>query len=369
VSTQINVTVGSGGLSDKARQLQTAARQAQLEKERIINLSAEALDKRVAAQAAKGLSPDGLPLYGASFKQPQIERRPAASRNPIDTYLYWFPTPPNVTTEFLTSLGGSGPYTITSADLLIYKNGRPRAPFNFRLELQNWTHTSGYSYLPTGGPFGEPAVYLQATAVPFGTFVLTNGIVSLGSQNSTTYTNLGIIKPFSEFTTELDFAVNTPFFTTSGGNNVSILDGISITDQAGENRLVVNYGVARSSDTTANLSLFVSVVNLQTNVNTVYANETIAVNPGVFVFNDANTWNRCTLVYMPSALLFFANGSLLQTVTYAFPVTIELNPTTTIKNSSVNCNNPQPKDIKVSVSSFTTKALYNANYTPRSLLR
>jgi len=81
MSTQINVTVDSGGLSDKAKQLQTAARQAQLEKERTINLSAKALDERVAAQAAKGLSPDGLPLYGSGFKQPQIERRPAASRN------------------------------------------------------------------------------------------------------------------------------------------------------------------------------------------------------------------------------------------------------------------------------------------------
>jgi hypothetical protein len=80
MSTQINVTVDSGGLSDKARQLQTAARQAQLEKERTINLSAEALDERVAAQAAKGLSLDGLPLYGPGFKQPQIERRPAANR-------------------------------------------------------------------------------------------------------------------------------------------------------------------------------------------------------------------------------------------------------------------------------------------------
>ena len=81
MSTQINVTVDSGGLSEKARQLQTAARQAQLEKERILDLSAEALDKRVAAQAAKGLSPDGLPLYGSRFKQPEIERRPAANRD------------------------------------------------------------------------------------------------------------------------------------------------------------------------------------------------------------------------------------------------------------------------------------------------
>ena len=92
MSTQINVTVDSGGLSDKARQLQTAARQAQLEKERTINLSAEALDKRVAAQAAKGLSPDGLPLYGTSFKQTEIERRPAANRSDAAPAFLFVPT-------------------------------------------------------------------------------------------------------------------------------------------------------------------------------------------------------------------------------------------------------------------------------------
>ncbi len=81
MSTQINVTVGSGGLSDKARQLQAAARQAQLEKERTLDLSAEALDKRIAAQAAKGLSVDGSPLYGVSTALPFIERRPAANRS------------------------------------------------------------------------------------------------------------------------------------------------------------------------------------------------------------------------------------------------------------------------------------------------
>ena len=81
MSTQINVTVGSGGLSDKAKQLQAAARQAQLEKERTIDLSAEALDKRIAAQAAKGLSVDGQPLYGVPTALPIIERRPAANRN------------------------------------------------------------------------------------------------------------------------------------------------------------------------------------------------------------------------------------------------------------------------------------------------
>ncbi len=81
MSTQINVTVGSGGLSDKAKQLQTAARQAQLEKERTAQTEAEATDKRIAAQAAQGLSPDGQPLYSLGFEQPQIVRRPAAFRS------------------------------------------------------------------------------------------------------------------------------------------------------------------------------------------------------------------------------------------------------------------------------------------------
>jgi hypothetical protein len=80
MSTQINIRVDSGGLSDRAKQQQQAARQAQLEKERTLNLSAEALNKRTAAQAAKGLSIDGQPLYNPAFKQPDIERRPAANR-------------------------------------------------------------------------------------------------------------------------------------------------------------------------------------------------------------------------------------------------------------------------------------------------
>jgi hypothetical protein len=80
VSTQINVTVGSGGLSDKARQLQTAARQAQLEKERQQRLEAEGTEQRNAKLEAEGKAPDGSPLYGARFNQPEIERRPAANR-------------------------------------------------------------------------------------------------------------------------------------------------------------------------------------------------------------------------------------------------------------------------------------------------
>jgi hypothetical protein len=80
VSTQINVTVGSGGLSDKAKQLQTAARQAQLEKERQQRIEAEGTEQRNAKLEAEGKAPDGSPLYNVPFNQPQIDRRPAAYR-------------------------------------------------------------------------------------------------------------------------------------------------------------------------------------------------------------------------------------------------------------------------------------------------
>jgi hypothetical protein len=80
VSTQINVTVGSGGLSDKAKQLQAAARQAQLEKERTAQIEADGTEQRNAKLAAEGKAPDGSSLYGVASQLPVIERRPAANR-------------------------------------------------------------------------------------------------------------------------------------------------------------------------------------------------------------------------------------------------------------------------------------------------
>ena len=81
MSTQINVTVGLGGLSDKARQLQTAARQAQLEKERQQRIEAQGQEQRTANLAATGRAADGSLLFGPSFRQPEVERRPAANRS------------------------------------------------------------------------------------------------------------------------------------------------------------------------------------------------------------------------------------------------------------------------------------------------
>ena len=109
MSTQINVTVGSGGLSDKARQLQTAARQAQLEKERQQRIEAQGQEQRTANLAAAGRAPDGTPLFGPGFKQPEIERRPAASRQESTKVGHaWFQTNSSFETILYPGLVVSG---------------------------------------------------------------------------------------------------------------------------------------------------------------------------------------------------------------------------------------------------------------------
>jgi hypothetical protein len=80
MGTQINVTVDSGGLSAKAKQLQSAARQAQLEGDRNQRVEAEGKTQRDAKLAAEGRAPDGSSLYGTPGKPPEIDRRPAANR-------------------------------------------------------------------------------------------------------------------------------------------------------------------------------------------------------------------------------------------------------------------------------------------------
>lgn len=86
MSTQINVAVDLGGLKERLRQQQQAARLAQLEKERNAGTAVEANKQRIAALAAAGLGPDGLPLYGNIFKQPEIDIRPIALQTAADGF-------------------------------------------------------------------------------------------------------------------------------------------------------------------------------------------------------------------------------------------------------------------------------------------
>ena len=102
MSTQINVTVDSGGLRARAKQQQNAARQTQLERERTQRVKAESKTQRDAKLAAEGKAPDGSSLNSTTFEQPQIERRPAGTRRASDkdqVVLYYLDSPPPRTTK------------------------------------------------------------------------------------------------------------------------------------------------------------------------------------------------------------------------------------------------------------------------------
>jgi hypothetical protein len=161
MSTQINVTVDSGGLSERVKQQQLAARQAQLEKERTINLSAEALDKRVAAQAAKGLSLEGQPLNSAGSKQPQIQRRPAANRFGAEetVSMGWLCVGPN---DWRT---GSNSNQITT----IEGTNQGRALAISSTDATYWLQINGIPETSATGDFapGNPTVYSAPFSTPY----------------------------------------------------------------------------------------------------------------------------------------------------------------------------------------------------------
>ena len=155
MSTQINVTVGSGGLSDKARQLQTAARQAQLEKERQQRIETQGQEQRAANLAAAGRAPDGSPLFGPGFKQPEVERRPAASRSGSLGILL---IPSSNYTEYGGTLSG---LRGTS------RNAKPPIFSRYSVPTEQSTpveYGEG-TFLLSGGPSGSNALELKPTIV------------------------------------------------------------------------------------------------------------------------------------------------------------------------------------------------------------
>lgn len=156
MSTTINVTVDSGGLSEQNRQQVDANRQARLEQDRLLNLSAKALDERVAAQAAKGLSLDGQPLNGKLYTAPRPREEPAAFR-------------------LLPSDFGEGYFTITrgtnSIAVATVRSGNKEAALTVNLtgsEIpEGFRDRSGADKAPVPPGFPDPATqqpYLTITS-------------------------------------------------------------------------------------------------------------------------------------------------------------------------------------------------------------
>jgi hypothetical protein len=81
MSTNINIAVGDDALLNRAKRQQYASRQAQLERESTARLQAQSTAARTAVLAAAGKDATGNSVGGSLTKLPQLERRPAATRD------------------------------------------------------------------------------------------------------------------------------------------------------------------------------------------------------------------------------------------------------------------------------------------------
>jgi hypothetical protein len=88
VSTQINVTVDSGGLRKRVQAQQNAARQAQLQKERSSRVEQQGTQQRTAQKDAAGQNSDGSSRPGPAFSSSLVREEPAARRIGSTAY-YW----------------------------------------------------------------------------------------------------------------------------------------------------------------------------------------------------------------------------------------------------------------------------------------
>jgi hypothetical protein len=292
VSTQINVTVGSGGLSDKARQLQTAARQAQLEKERQQRLELEGTEQRNAKLKAEGKAPDGSPLYGAIFQQPQIDRRPAATRTGgKDVWICYCDQDPQALTvpsgfKFLYSLAG-----------------KPIVPYSFSfIETPNVISPSS-QYIASGGPFG--LAYVRSFSPPnFQDTVADSSEFEFpvdGVVNSYSRKPYELSGATNSFTLELDHIAYRRNDVVAGGVPVSAPETaarsslrINLYSTQGEQLYSISAGASRTTGTgPANEIVFMSIGDFSTG-------GVLAVAQQIVPFGTyralSGTWTQSTIV-------------------------------------------------------------------------
>jgi hypothetical protein len=141
MSTSINITVGDSGLLDRAKQQQSASRQTQLNREAATQLEAQATAARTTAFAAQGRDASGNLIIGRPFRQPQIDRRPAANRR--GGLVQWLVTPTDA--QLTAQVRNIKPFALQT----------PEAPNQFIYPV---------IFSPAGGPGGRAA--LEGTPRP-----------------------------------------------------------------------------------------------------------------------------------------------------------------------------------------------------------
>ena len=375
MSTQINVTVGSGGLSDKARQLQTAARQAQLEKERQQRLEAQGSEQRNAKLEAEGKARDGSPLYSSGFRQPEIDRRPAANRQGLPSLLFV----PNQ--DFVSD-------TINARTIAI-KNTK----FIFdTLGAGNIDQRVLPVFMPSGGPGDAPYLKAADRAPETGTnvseleYLVCNnlGVIDYVSPVSffdrKVVTAEGVVDPvqirrplqqLNEYTVEFYFQVGgsssldsitssittsfRPLIPESDPNYADLLGfGISYNpnqSQAGNDH---NYALACLGPEGTTINIFFG------GSGSLDANQYRWPSP-----LEAFEWYHFALVKTANTESIFFEGSLIRSVNSDF-VKLKNVPSTTIVQTRVLFTNGGVLVFRPGIHGlrFSPRALYNAPFTP-----
>lgn len=355
MSIDIKVSVGDNKLLAQASLQQSASRQAQLEKEASKRLETQATNVRTTTLATQGRDAGGNPLIGTRSRNPQLERRPAASRTGGDSYIFHFPTEP----QFLLT-DGEVPHLYALGPVLKNKKVIPGiepelACFNiFTLDTQQ------SFYLPTGGPYQEAAVgyknfqfdgFPQDTALYWRSF----NPVPLAPAFNRSFTAEWDVRVIEANEQAYNVAVSF------GTNNQDILvspDYISIQFSYSSE---FNPTVPDQVRVYVNLSPSIFIENRIYNL----PNGTIFPNRS----SSSNTWQRTAITLSPNGYTIFIDGTPIITDTFATTVAfVRYTQFRMFSNFNADNNALTTGPALVCAFKLSPKVLYTGPYTPRSLL-
>lgn len=191
MSTQINVIVDNGGLSEKARRQTQSNRWSKLESDNRQKVEAKGLQQRDANRLLSGIDANGRPLYGTPPAQPLRRDEPAATRRQDSEYFMLRPAAGPTNNQL--SLEHKG--------LISYLNVSSGTP----------------SYAPSGGPNGSSA--LVANNPPSGNYINLKGEFPFAGSSSR-YKN-GV----KDFTLEFFFKFGTTYVFSQDEPDIAIRIG------------------------------------------------------------------------------------------------------------------------------------------------
>jgi hypothetical protein len=342
MSTNISITVGDNALLDAAKQQQAANRQAQLSREASNRLEAQATAARTAALATQGRDANGNLITGTQFTQPQIDRRPAANRSGVETWIIYFNSLPTLQS---TQAPGVNQYT---HPYRVY-NGQPAGD-----SLAGFV-ADEFTLLEVTGPFSQFAV---------GVFSLR---LVLGKRN--TWTTSQFDKDYLPVKTRSDsFCFEFDLYPLEGQNFYQ--GAINLyQDSTGDLPYYTISVTGREIDGSDELQIIVTrqqnEAELEELLNVL---DTFAL--GV-VTGPTGSWSQIAVVVQGSFFRLFVNGAVVASYSLNTPIpsgiyrpSIEMDFAARLNEENTNFQFP----IQCSAMRFSCKARRTSAYVPAPLI-